>query len=194
MSLAGKSVGFAFTGSFCTFAEVVPQLSRLKEAGAEIYPIMSPAVQETDTRFGTAAEWRQRVEGIAGRKAILTIAEAEPIGPKKLLDLMIVAPCTGNTMGKLANGITDTNVLMAIKSQLRNERPVVIAVSTNDGLANNADNIGKLMKLRHVYLVPFGQDDPVKKHRSLVADFTQILETADAALRGEQIQPMVIER
>lgn len=194
MTLAGKSVGFALTGSFCTFSEVVPQMEVLKEAGAELYPILSPAVQTTDTRFGTAVHWRQKVEEIAGRKAILTIAEAEPIGPKQLLDVVIVAPCTGNTIGKLANGITDTCVLMAIKAQLRNDRPVVLAVSTNDGLANNADNIGKLMKMRHIYLVPFGQDDPVGKHRSLVADFTQILRTAEAALQGEQVQPIVMER
>ena len=157
MSLAGVKIGFVLTGSFCTFAEVVPQMAALKAAGAEIWPVLSPIVQSTDTRFGTASDWRNKIEQIAGRSSITNIVEAEPVGPKKLLDLVVVAPCTGNSLAKMANGITDTNVLMVVKSHLRNERPVVVGVSTNDGLANNADNIGKLLKRRHVYFIPSGK-------------------------------------
>ena len=192
MSLAGVKIGFVLTGSFCTFAEVVPQMAALKAAGAEIWPVLSPIVQSTDTRFGTASDWRNKIEQIAGRSSITNIVEAEPVGPKKLLDLVVVAPCTGNSLAKMANGITDTNVLMVVKSHLRNERPVVVGVSTNDGLANNADNIGKLLKRRHVYFIPFGQDDPEGKARSLVADWSKLLPTVEAALEGRQIQPILL--
>lgn len=191
MELAGKKVGFALTGSHCTFGQVLPQLQKIVSLGAEVVPIVSPAVENSDTRFGKAADWMQKLTEIAGRPPIKTIVAAEPIGPKKLLDVLVIAPCTGNTMAKLANGITDTPVLMAAKACIRNQRPVVLAIATNDGLGMNAKNLGVLLNARHVYFVPFGQDDPVGKVNSLVAHMELLPETVAAALEGRQIQPVL---
>lgn len=169
----------------------MPEVKRLVEEGAKVIPIVSPAVAETDTRFGMASEWAARLKDITSQSLITSIEEAEPIGPKGLLDLLVIAPCTGNTLAKLANGVTDSPVLMAAKAQLRNQKPVVLAVSTNDGLGLNARNIGLLLNTKNVYLVPFGQDDPHKKANSLKAHMRMILDTALAALEGRQLQPVL---
>lgn len=185
-----KVVGFALCGSFCTFSDVIPQIEMLRKLNYDIVPIMSGIAYETDTRFGRAEEIRNRIETICKHEILHTIPEVEPIGPKKMLDVLVIAPCTGNTAAKLANGITDTSVTMAAKSHLRNGRPIVIAVSTNDGFAGAAKNIGSLLNYKNIYLVPFRQDDHEKKPRSLVADFTLIPEAVEAALKGEQLQPI----
>lgn len=191
MDLTGKVVGFCFTGSFCTFSRVLLELEKVAATGAKVIPIMSEMSYSTDTRFGTAAEFRNRIEGICQNTIIKTIKEAEPIGPKGYLDILVIAPCTGNTLAKLAAGIADSSVTMAAKAHLRNQKPVVIAPSTNDGLGNAAKNIGILLNNKNLYFVPFGQDDPVKKPNSLVADMTKILPTLKAALGGEQLQPIL---
>ena len=185
------TIGFALCGSFCTFHRVFPVMEELSRMHTVI-PIFSGIVNTTDTRFGTALHNRQRAESICGRPPIDSIVDAEPIGPRKLLDALIIAPCTGNTLAKLAHGIADTPVTMAAKSHLRNGRPVVLAVSTNDALAGAAENIGKLLGRKHYYFVPFGQDDPLNKPASMVADFEKIEVTAKAALEGRQIQPVLI--
>lgn len=192
MTVNGKKVGFAVTGSFCTISEVIIELERLAFLGADVYPILSTTVATTNSRFGRADDFRRRIELAAGKDCIGTIAEAEPIGPKKLLDILIVAPCTGNTLGKIANGITDTPVTMASKAHLRNQLPLVVAISTNDGLAASAKNLGLLLNTRNAYFVPFGQDDPEKKPTSLVAHFGLIIPTIELALEGRQIQPMLV--
>ena len=184
-------IGFAMCGSFCTFDTVIRQLETLKQEFPQIQPILSEASSQTDSRFGDAAGFMARIEKICGRPIIRTIPQAEPIGPKKLLDALVIAPCTGNTIAKLANGITDTTVTMAAKALLRNNRPVILAVSTNDGLSANGKNIGELMNRKNIYFVPFGQDDPVHKPCSLVADFSLIGPTVLAALEGRQIQPVL---
>ena len=189
-----KTIGFALCGSFCTFEPVLAALTALKRKYETVIPILSPAVAGTDTRFGAAAQFRQRIEAICGREAVTTIAQAEPIGPKKLLDLLVVAPCTGNTLAKLAHGIADTPVTLACKSHLRNGRPVVLAVSTNDGLAGNAANLGLLLNRKHYYFVPFGQDAPEKKPCSLVADFSLLPRTVALALEGKQLQPLLLRQ
>ena len=186
------TIGFAITGSFCTFKAVFPQMNLLVEHGYRVLPIMSENAYATDTRFGRAADWAAQAEEICGEKVIHTIAQAEPIGPKKLLDLLIVAPCTGNTLAKLARGVADSTVTLACKAHLRNERPIVLAVSSNDALAGNAASLGKLLARRYFYFVPFGQDSPMKKPASLVADFTKLPETVDLALQGKQLQPMLL--
>ncbi|SJZ31649.1 dipicolinate synthase subunit B [Selenihalanaerobacter shriftii] len=193
MKLKGKRIGFAVTGSFCTLAKIIPQLKRIVEAGGIVYPIISEVVQETDTKFGTTDKWINKIEDITGNELRTNIIEAEPIGPGKLLDILIVAPCTGNTVAKLANAITDTTVLMAIKAHLRNDRPVVIAIATNDGLGNNAQNIGKLLNTKNIYFVPFGQDNPQEKVNSLIARIDLIPEVIEYALDEKQIQPVIIE-
>ena len=185
-------VGFAMCGSFCTFAQVIPQMKQLVEAGYDVYPIMSDYASGTDTRFGTAEHFRTQIEDICGKSIICTIKSAEPIGPKALLDVLIVAPCTGNTLGKLACGITDGAVTMACKAHLRNARPVVIAVSTNDGLGASARNIGALQNVRNIFFVPYAQDDCIRKPASLVADFEQIQKTMELALKNEQLQPVLV--
>jgi dipicolinate synthase subunit B len=192
MLLQDVKIGFAFTGSFCTFAKVVPELDRIASEGADILPVISNAVDLYDTKFGRADEWKTKIEAITGKKLIKTIIDAEPIGPKALLDIMVVAPCTGNTLGKLANGITDTPVTMACKAHLRNGRPLLIAVATNDGLGVNAKNLGMLLNAKNVYFVPFGQDDPQKKCNSLVAHFDLLLPAIQQALKGEQLQPVLV--
>ena len=187
-----KTAGFAMCGSFCTLSSAIEQIACLRKLNYDVIPIMSEIVYSTDTRFGKAADFIRQVEDICGRSVIHTIADAEPIGPKKLLDVLVIAPCTGNTLGKLANGITDTAVTMAAKSHLRNSRPVIIGVSTNDGLAAAAKNIGQLMNYRNIYFVPLRQDDSEKKPRSLVADFSKIPECVEQALKGIQYQPLII--
>lgn len=194
MNWQGKTVGYAVTGSHCTFAEVMPQIQRFVDAGAEVVPIISQSVMLTDTRFGKSEDWRKQLQDITGRDIISTIVDAEPLGPSKLLDVLAIAPCTGNTTSKLANAMTDSPVLMAAKAQLRNERPVVIAVSTNDGLGFNLANIAKLIVAKNIYFVPFGQDSPAGKPNSLVAKMELIPETCYAALSGEQLQPLIIEK
>lgn len=186
-----ERVGFAICGSFCTHERVLRELERLCGEYESVVPIVSETVCATDTRFGDARELLDTVECLTGRKAVSTIREAEPIGPKKLLDVLVVAPCTGNTLGKLAGGITDTAVTMAAKSHLRNQRPVVIAMASNDGLSGAAKNIGELLVRKGYYFVPFGQDDPDRKPCSLMADFTLIGETVRAALEGRQLQPLL---
>ena len=189
--LEGKVIGFGLTGSFCTLSEVIGQLEQLALTGCRIIPVVSYSVATMDTRFGRSAEFLERIETICGRPPIRSIPEAEPIGPKKLLDLMVVAPCTGNTMAKLYNGITDTPVTMACKSHLRNGRPLLIAPATNDGLSINARNIGGLMSIKNVYFVPFGQDDCHKKPTSLIADFEMIIPSREKAFAGERAQPQL---
>ncbi len=185
------TLGFAMCGSFCTFNAVLTQLEAMRAEFPKIIPIMSTVSYETDTRFGTAGDFRARLERACGQPVIHTIAQAEPIGPKKLLDVLVIAPCTGNTLAKLANGIADTPVTLAAKAHLRNERPIVIAVSTNDALAGNAENIGKLLARGHYFFVPMRQDNAIKKPRSVVADFTRLPETIRAALDGRQLQPLL---
>ena len=185
------NIGFALCGSFCTYDRVFPVMELLAREHALI-PIFSEASFAVDSRFGTAAEHFETVQKICGREPIHTIAGAEPIGPKKLLDILVIAPCTGNTLAKLAHSIADTPVTMAAKSHLRNGRPVVVAVSTNDALAGAAENIGKLLGRKNYYFVPFRQDDPMKKPTSMVADFEKIPETIESAHRGVQIQPILL--
>ena len=187
-----ERIGFALTGSFCTYEPVLAAMKRLTLEYETVLPILSFAAAATDSRFGSANSFRARIEAICGRPVIDTIAGAEPIGPRKLLDLLIVAPCTGNTLAKLAAGVADTPVTLACKAHLRNARPILLAVSTNDGLAGNAKSIGVLLDRRHFYFVPFGQDNPEKKPTSLVADMDRIPEAAAAALRGEQLQPILL--
>lgn len=191
MNLAGKTVGFALTGSFCTFSRVLKELERVAETGANVIPIMSEIAYSTDTRFGTAEDFRNRIEGICKNPIIKTVKEAEPIGPKGYLDILVIAPCTGNTLAKLASGIADSSVTMATKAHLRNQKPVVVAPSTNDGLGNAAKNIGVLLNNKNLYFVPFGQDDHEKKPNSLVADMTKILPALELAMDGQQLQPIL---
>ncbi|HIY74611.1 MAG TPA: dipicolinate synthase subunit B [Candidatus Intestinimonas merdavium] len=185
-------VGFAFCGSFCTYDQVMPALERAKARYGDVTPIISEKSAETDSRFGPAHEFIREMERICDRRVIDTIPKAEPIGPKKLLDVLIIAPCTGSTLSRLANGMSDTSVTMAAKAMWRNGRPVVVAVSTNDGLAGSAKNIAALLDKKHVFFVPYRQDDPVGKPTSLVADFTKINDTVDAALQGRQLQPLLL--
>ena len=185
------NIGFAMCGSFCTFSQVFPIMEALAQEHTVI-PIFSHMSYTTDTRFGAAEEHIRRATEVCGRPPIHTIADAEPIGPRKLLDILVVAPCTGNTLAKLAHSIADTPVTMAVKSHLRNARPVVIAVSTNDALAGAGENIGKLMGRKHYYFVPYRQDAPTGKPTSMVADFTAIPETITSATAGSQLQPMIL--
>lgn len=185
------TVGFALCGSFCTYARVFPVLEVLRKS-YDIIPIFSDAAYQTDTRFGSAAEHIAEVESICGTSALHTLAQVEPIGPKKLLDALIIAPCTGNTMAKLAHSIADDPVTMAAKSHLRNGRPVVVAISTNDALAGAAENLGKLLCRKHYFFVPFGQDDAFGKPTSMVADFSKIPQTLEYAVKGKQIQPLLL--
>lgn len=194
MNWQGKTVGYAVTGSHCTLAEIMPQVKRFVDAGAEVVPIISNTVMSTDTRFGNSEDWQKQLKDITGNDIISSIVDAEPLGPSKRLDVLAIAPCTGTTTSKLANAVTDSPVLMAAKATLRNGRPVVIAVSTNDGLGFNMANIARLIVAKHMYFVPFGQDSPEKKPNSLVARMELIPETCYAALEGRQLQPVIIER
>ena len=186
-------VGYAMCGSFCTLKRAVEEMKVLKEKDFDIYPIMSPITYSTDTRFGKAADFISEVEEICGKKIISTVKEAEPIGPKGLLDVLVISPCTGNTLGKIANGITDSSVSMAAKAHLRNGRPLVLTIATNDALSASAKNIGSLMNTKNVYFVPFGQDDAFKKPTSLIADFSLIYDTVISALDGKQLQPILLK-
>lgn len=190
--MAKKTIGFALSGSFCTFDKAVPVAKELVEKGYDVVPIMSEYSFATDTRFGKAADFVSQLEEICDRKVIHTIVGAEPIGPKGMLDLLVIAPCTGNTLGKLANGITDTCVTMAAKSHLRNQRPLLLAVSTNDALGGSGKNIGALLHYKHIYFVPMQQDSPTGKPRSMVADFDRIPQAVEAALQNRQIQPIYL--
>ncbi len=192
MKLKGLKVGFCITGSFCTFDKVLIQLKKLVDEGADVLPIFSYSVATTDTRFITAADFRKKVEDITGKKVIDNLVGAEPIGPKQLVDVIVIAPCTGNTLAKLVNGITDTPVLMAAKAQLRNQKPVVIAISTNDALGNNGRNLGHIMNVKNIFLVPFYQDDPLSKNNSLIADMDKIADTILLAIDKIQIQPLLV--
>ena len=185
-------VGFALTGSFCTLEKAFQAMEETAGEYPNMVPILSEITGTTDTRFGRAETFRQRAVEICGHGVVDSIREAEPIGPKGLLDVLVIAPCTGNTLAKLANGIADTAVTMAAKAHLRNGRPVVLAISTNDGLGGAARNLGELLCRKHYYFVPFRQDDPVEKPTSLVADMTQVTETVTAALRGQQLQPVLL--
>ncbi len=185
------NIGFAMCGSFCTFSQVFPIMEQLAK-NHTITPIFSPVSFSTDTRFGTSTAHIARATQICGKEPLHTIAQVEPIGPKKLLDALVIAPCTGNTLAKLAHGIADTSVTMATKSHLRNGRPVLIAVSTNDALAAASENIGRLLARKHYYFVPFRQDDAVQKPTSMVADFEKIPQALDAALAGCQLQPILL--
>jgi len=194
MNWNGKTVGYALTGSHCTLEEVMPQIKRFVDAGANVVPIISNSVAMTDTRFGKAEDWKQQLKDLTGNDIIASIVDAEPLGPSKLLDVMAIAPCTGNTTSKLANAMTESPVLMAAKAQMRNGRPLVLAISTNDGLGLNSANIAKLLITKNIYFVPFGQDAPLAKPNSLVARMDLIMETCEAALQGKQLQPLLIER
>jgi dipicolinate synthase subunit B len=194
MNWQGLTVGFALTGSHCTFEEVMPQIARFVSAGAKVFPIASYTLMSTDTRFGSSEHWQKQLKDITGNDIISTIVDAEPLGPSKLLDVLVIAPCTGNTTSKLANAMTESPVLMAAKAQMRNQRPLVLAISTNDGLGLNAANIAKLLITKNIYFVPYGQDAPMMKPNSLVARMDLIMETCESALQGKQFQPMIIER
>lgn len=186
------AVGFAFCGSFCTMASAIGALEGVKAQYKTVFPIVSETVSNTDTRFGAAHDFLREMERICDKRVIDSVKTAEPIGPKALLDALVVCPCTGNTLAKLAHGVTDTAVTMACKAHLRNGRPVILAVATNDGLAAAAPNIGALLGRKNVYFVPFRQDDPVGKPCSLVADYSLVPETLSAALEGRQIQPLLL--
>lgn len=192
MRLKDKKLGFAVTGSHCTINEVLTQVEVFIREGAEVTPIISETVKAIDTRFGKASEWITYLQKLTNREPITSITEAEPIGPQKLLDVLVVAPCTGNTLAKMANGITDTPVLMSIKAHLRNQRPVVLSIATNDGLGINAKNIGLLLNMKNIYMVPFGQDNPQDKANSLIAKVDYLMDTVILALEGKQIQPVLI--
>ena len=184
-------IGFACCGSFCTLSQAMKQMEALsREYG--ILPIVSPAVAETDTRFGKARDFLTLMEAITGHTPVRTIPDAEPLGPARPLDALVIAPCTGNTLAKLANGITDTAVTMAAKAHLRNGKPLIIALASNDGLSANLRNIGTLLARKQVYFVPLGQDDPISKPPSLVCDFEKIPDTLQAALEGKQLQPLLL--
>ncbi len=192
MEVKGKKIGFVLTGSFCTFSKVIPKIKELKDLGADILPIMSYNSYNLDTKFGKAKDIIKQIENIAEKEIIHTIQDAEPIGPKHLTDIMIVAPASGNTMSKLAVDIIDTPALMAVKSHLRNNLPVVIAPSTNNGLGAAAVNIGTLLNRKNYYFVPFKQDNPITKPRSVVFDSQYIVRTVEHALDGEQIEPILL--
>lgn len=191
MDLSGYNIGFAISGSFCTFDKIKLQIKNFVDSGASVTPIFSFNSYNCDNRFTKAKDFTDAICEITGSEGIKTIQEAEPIGPKSYLDVIVAAPCTGNTIAKLANGIVDTPVLMAIKAHLRNSKPVVIAVSTNDGLGINFVNIGKLMNYKNIYFVPFGQDDYIKKPNSLVADMSKLPEAVVMAIEGKQLQPVI---
>lgn len=189
--LKNIKVGLGITGSFCNFSETKNVINSLKEAKAEVFPIVSFATKDLDTRFYKKSDYIKMLEDECKNKVIDTIPKAEPVGPKNLVDIILVCPCTGNSLAKLANGITDTPVLMAIKGHIRNNKPVVIAVSTNDGLGASLQNIAKLLNTKNMYFVPFRQDDYIAKPKSLVLDYTYIIDTVKLALQGEQIQPIL---
>ena len=192
--LQGKRIGLGITASHCTYEEVVPKITTLREAGATVVPVVTHSVLTTTTRFGSGEEWIKKIEELAGSKVIKSIVEAEPLGPKMPLDAFIIAPMTGNTMSKFANAATDSPVLMGAKATLRNGSPVILGISTNDGLGLNGQNLMKLINAKNVFFIPFGQDDPFKKPTSLIADFDKMVETVAYAIEHKkQIQPIIIQ-
>ena len=193
MKLEGKNIGYVFTGSFCTFDKSIEEVKKIIKEKANVIPIMSYHSYTLDTKFGEAQKFINEIEEITGNKIIHSIQGAEPIGPKKMTDIMIIAPASGNTIAKLANDIIDTPATMEAKSHLRNENPLVIAISTNNGLSGNAINIGKLLNMRNYYFVPFKQDNPITKPRSIVFDSQYIIKTLEYALEGKQIQPILLQ-
>lgn len=193
MKIENLNIGIAITGSFCTYSKIIDEIKKLVDIKANVIPIFSLNASAMDTRFGNAEEWINKIEAITGNKSILTIQDAEPIGPNGLLDVLVIAPCTGNTIAKLANAITDTPVLMAAKAHMRGMKPIVIGISTNDGLGMNAKNLGVLLNSKQYYYVPFGQDSPYIKANSLVARMDMLIPTIEMALEGKQIQPMIIQ-
>jgi dipicolinate synthase subunit B len=194
MSLKGKKIGFGLTGSHCTYDAVFPEIEKLVNAGAEVLPVVTFTVKNTETRFGKGEDWVQRIEELTGNKIIDSIVKAEPLGPKIPLDCMVIAPLTGNSMSKFANAMTDSPVLMAAKATLRNQKPVVLGISTNDALGLNGVNLMRLMATKNIYMIPFGQDDPVKKPNSMVARMEMLSETIVEAMNGKQLQPVLVER
>lgn len=191
MSLKGKKIGVALTGSFCTYEKVFSELPKLTKEGAQVQTIFSDAAAGTDSRFGEAKTFVEKAEQLTGIKPIMTIPEAEPIGPGNLLDILVLFPCTGNTIAKLANGITDTPVLMAAKAHLRNNKPLLVSISTNDALGMNMKNIGLLLNTKNIYFIPFGQDNPEKKPNSMIAHTQLLVPSLEAALEGKQLQPVI---
>ncbi|MED3624211.1 dipicolinate synthase subunit B [Bacillus thermocopriae] len=194
MSLKGKRIGFGLTGSHCTYDAVFPEIEKLVQEGAEVVPIVTFTVKNTDTRFGKGENWVQRIEELTGNTVIDSIVKAEPLGPKYPLDCMVIAPLTGVSMSKFANAINDSPVLMAAKATLRNLKPVVLGISTNDALGLNGVNLMRLMATKNIYFIPYGQDDPINKPNSMVARMTLLIDTVKAALEGRQLQPVLIER
>lgn len=194
MSLKGKRIGFGVTGSHCTYDEVFPEIEKLVNEGADIIPIITHTVSSTTTRFGKGEDWVERFESITGHRVVDTIPKAEPLGPKMPLDCMVIAPMTGNSMSKMANALTDSPVLMAAKATMRNHRPVVLGISTNDALGLNGVNLMRLMASKDIYFVPYGQDDPENKPKSMVADMSLLRATILAAIEGKQLQPVIIEK
>lgn len=194
MKLTGKRIGFGITGSHCTYEEVYPQIKSLLDEGAEVVPVVSQTMKNTTTRFGEAGEWVEKIEKLTGNKVVDSIVSAEPLGPKRPLDCMVIAPLTGNSMSKFANALTDSPVLMAAKATLRTHRPVVLGISTNDALGLNGVNLMKLMATKDIYFIPFGQDAPDKKPNSMVARMESLLDTVLAAMAGKQFQPVVVEK
>lgn len=195
MPFQNKRIGFGVTGSHCTLEEAIPYMKELRDKGADVYPIVTQTVLSTDTKFGAKEKWLKKIKEASGKNDIVdSIVKAEPFGPKIPLDAMVIAPMTGNSISRLANAITDSPVLMAAKATLRNQKPVVLAISTNDALGLNGQNIMKLMNAKNIYFVPFGQDNPMKKPNSLVARMEAIAATLEAALSGRQYQPVIIEK
>ncbi|WP_409275724.1 dipicolinate synthase subunit B [Neobacillus sp. SCS-31] len=194
MNLKGKRIGFGLTGSHCTYDAVYPEIEKLVNAGAEVVPVVTFTVKNTETRFGKGEDWIERIEQLTGKTAIDSIVKAEPLGPKEPLDCMVIAPLTGASMSKFANAINDSPVLMAAKATLRNQKPVVLGISTNDALGLNGVNLMRLMSSKNIFFIPFGQDDPVKKPNSMVARMGLLKETVESALEGVQLQPVLVER
>lgn len=194
MSLKGKRIGFGLTGSHCTYEEVYPEIEKLVNQGAEVIPIVTSTVKSTTTRFGKGADWVAKIEQLTDRKAIDSIVGAEPLGPKHPLDCMVVAPLTGSSMSKFANAQNDSPVLMAAKATLRNLKPVVLGISTNDALGLNGVNLMRLMATKNIFFIPFGQDNPEQKPNSMIAKMSYLPETVFAAMAGKQFQPVIIER
>lgn len=190
--LEGKRIGLGITASHCTYDQLLPMIASLQKKGASVVPIITHSVLHAATRFGTGEEWVKRIEEAAGEKVVSSIAEAEPFGPDQPLDCMVISPLTGNSMSRFANAATDSPVLMAAKATLRNGSPVVLGVSTNDALGLNGLNLMKLLNMKNVYFIPFGQDDCVKKPNSLIADFSLLPETVISAVNGKQLQPLLI--
>lgn len=193
MTLEGKRIGFGITGSHCTYEQVVPQIETLVNQGADVVPVVTFTVKNTNTKFGDGADWVAKVEELTGKKVIDSMVAAEPLGPKEPLDCMVIAPLTGNSMSKFANALTDSPVLMAAKATLRNRRPVVLGISTNDALGLNGVNLMRLMSSKNIYFIPFGQDDPINKPTSMVSRMEYLSETIEAALEGNQLQPIIRE-